>query len=664
MTRLQKSYEIASFKALPDEGEGTFEAIVSVFGNVDLQGDRVMPKAFDKSIAKLKQAGDPLPVIWSHDWGDPFAHIGYVDPKDLKEVSGNGRIPGGLLVKGHLDIHKPFAKQVYDLLRERRVKEFSFSYDIPIGGERRGKDGANELVEVDLIEVGPTLKGANPATVSLGTKSSDEIMVVKARLDRAADLGKHLPGQHDQLDHAPDGGGGGESSTTSVYRADVKPGALVSWRHPNGTSRENGIVVAVGGDTLTVDITDNAGTYRFSGKPKDFPGLQVDLTAEEMRKSRDLSKRGDASNLIRWFNEGGGGAIAWGTPGDWAQCVAIASQHMDPEDAKGFCQNRHIEATGMTTAEHAHNEGKSTDAELMLMLAKAGWNGDAAMRSCKSAADFRKIAFERDNDSDPDTAAHWALPHHPSPGAEADPGGVSAALGALNGARGGAPDLKNEEAARKHLEAHQGSEKAMGTKHLPGQHDQLDHAPNGGGSSEHITPSGARSSGTPEQEAEAQGILEELVGTGLLDEDTLDEVADPAWGAYDTLQELVGSGLVDRDTVDEIRRYLKKSISKSGRAIGSRVAARLRERIMEAIDEVLEEVNGNGNGLEENDLEEIEEEKTYTAGYADAAAGRRKSDSSDGYLSGYKAGLADRRKTEYREITQLEEQLASLEIRK
>lgn len=86
------------------------------------------------------------------------------------------------------------------------------------------------------------------------------------------------------------------------------------------------------------------------------------------------------------------------------------------------------------------------------------WDGAAAMQSCSNAADFRKIAFERANDSDPDTAAHWALPHHQSPGADADPQGVSAALGALNGARGGAPDLKDAGAAKSHLEAHANAE--------------------------------------------------------------------------------------------------------------------------------------------------------------------------------------------------------------
>jgi len=152
---------------------------VSVIGNVDLQGDRVMPHAFDKSKEKWQKSGDPIPVIWSHEWGDPFAHIGWIDPNNIEEIGKTGALQGGLLVTGHLDVDKPFAKQVYDLLAARRVKEFSFAYDIPAGGEKRGKDGANELHELDIIEVGPTLKGANTETALLG---------VKTRLDRAARL--------------------------------------------------------------------------------------------------------------------------------------------------------------------------------------------------------------------------------------------------------------------------------------------------------------------------------------------------------------------------------------------------------------------------------------------------------------------------------------------
>lgn len=89
------------------------------------------------------------------------------------------------------------------------------------------------------------------------------------------------------------------------------------------------------------------------------------------------------------------------------------------------------------------------------------WDGQAAMQSCSSAADFRKIAFEKNNDSDPDTAAHWGLPHHQAPGDDADPQGVSSALGALGGARSGesiAGQYKpSADEMRSHLEAHQAS---------------------------------------------------------------------------------------------------------------------------------------------------------------------------------------------------------------
>ncbi len=84
------------------------------------------------------------------------------------------------------------------------------------------------------------------------------------------------------------------------------------------------------------------------------------------------------------------------------------------------------------------------------------WDGAAAMRTCDTAGEFRQIAFERSNDSDPDTAAHWALPHHPSPGAGADSAGVAAALGALHGGRGGAPDLvMSVTSVENHLQRHQ-----------------------------------------------------------------------------------------------------------------------------------------------------------------------------------------------------------------
>lgn len=157
----KRAFEVASFKAADGE-TGAFEALVSVFGNVDRGGDRVIKGAFAKSLGRWQEKGDPIPVIWNHMWENPEAHIGAVHPGDAVETDD------GLLVKGRLDLDNPFAKQVYRLLSERRVKEFSFGYNV-LDAER--KNGALELREVDVIEVGPTLKGMNPATELLAVKA-------------------------------------------------------------------------------------------------------------------------------------------------------------------------------------------------------------------------------------------------------------------------------------------------------------------------------------------------------------------------------------------------------------------------------------------------------------------------------------------------------------
>lgn len=158
-----KTFTLASFKAADDGTKGEFAALVSVFNVVDHGGDRVIKGAFAKSLERWRASGDPIPVIWNHEWSNPLAHIGKVDPAEAVETDE------GLLVKGTLDIDdNQFAAQVYRLLSERRVKELSFGYTTI---DSKQKDGANELRELDLIEVGPTLKGMNASTELLAVKS-------------------------------------------------------------------------------------------------------------------------------------------------------------------------------------------------------------------------------------------------------------------------------------------------------------------------------------------------------------------------------------------------------------------------------------------------------------------------------------------------------------
>ncbi len=166
------------------ETSGEFEAIVSVFGNVDSWGDVVAHGAFTDTIAAWKASPNSLPVLWSHRMDDPTFNIGEV--LDVAELApGAPEIPdwvdqavkdgGGLWVKGRIDTGddaSPIAKQALRLLKARRVTQFSYAYDEIDSGWAK-VDGAEvwELRKLKLYEVSPTQIGANELTELLAAKA-------------------------------------------------------------------------------------------------------------------------------------------------------------------------------------------------------------------------------------------------------------------------------------------------------------------------------------------------------------------------------------------------------------------------------------------------------------------------------------------------------------
>lgn len=197
MTRREtKAYPIAGLKAI-DTDTGRFEAIVSVFGNVDLHGHRIDSHAFDASLERWKASGDPIPVIFSHQWDNLSAYLGTIDPGDVKALQpGDPELPddlaeyGGLLVAGELDTTEAEGRKAAKLLKSRAVREFSFAYDV--FDEVKADDGYLDLMELDILEIGPTLKGANPLTQLVSAKSAAQALnaVADAYGLKAEDLGE------------------------------------------------------------------------------------------------------------------------------------------------------------------------------------------------------------------------------------------------------------------------------------------------------------------------------------------------------------------------------------------------------------------------------------------------------------------------------------------
>lgn len=93
---------------------------------------------------------------------------------------------------------------------------------------------------------------------------------------------------------------------------------------------------------------------RFTWQPGDIEW--DDDEAPEVEKAGGADRnRGGAEQLRHWYVHGEGAAqIDWPAKGSFERCVAIASEHMDPEQAKGYCANRHKEATGRWPGEGHH----------------------------------------------------------------------------------------------------------------------------------------------------------------------------------------------------------------------------------------------------------------------------------------------------------------------
>lgn len=163
-----------SLKAISDADEpGTFEALISVYGNVDADGEIVTLGAFKKTLAE----DGPHPIVWSHDWMVP----------PIGETVTATETDKGLLVKGRLFVRDgedhPVARQVYAGMRAGALRQFSWGGRVTSETRKEDDDGAvtYELNEIELTEYGPCLRGANEETALVAVKS----LVADGKVTRA-----------------------------------------------------------------------------------------------------------------------------------------------------------------------------------------------------------------------------------------------------------------------------------------------------------------------------------------------------------------------------------------------------------------------------------------------------------------------------------------------
>jgi len=146
---LDKREFSAEFKAFGDDaGPGTFEGLAAVFGNVDRQGERILPGAFALTLADFALRGF---LTNAHDWREPIGTI------DSAEESAKG-----LVVRGTFH-STPNAQTMRQLVRERaeRGKQIAMSIGYAVKSDDY-QDGVRLLKELDLHEVALVAVPANP----------------------------------------------------------------------------------------------------------------------------------------------------------------------------------------------------------------------------------------------------------------------------------------------------------------------------------------------------------------------------------------------------------------------------------------------------------------------------------------------------------------------
>ncbi|QJD49820.1 capsid maturation protease [Microbacterium phage AvGardian] len=171
-----KSVRLSGLKAAGDDGvdlaEGEFTAYVSTWTRVpDSYGDVVAKGAFAESIAEWKASGNVMPVLFGHDLVDPFSNLGYA--KSLVEDDH------GLLIHAALDLENPKAKQVYRMLKGRRINQMSFAYDTLESGDvevPKAEGGDDKIVARELRK----LRIHEASVVPFGANSDTEVLAVKA----------------------------------------------------------------------------------------------------------------------------------------------------------------------------------------------------------------------------------------------------------------------------------------------------------------------------------------------------------------------------------------------------------------------------------------------------------------------------------------------------
>ena len=162
MTKIKSAPAAASMPA-----DGIVEGYAATFDRIpDSYGDVIKAGAFAASLKRWEESGKPIPLLYGHNTDDPAHNIGRVVDAHEDEK--------GLFIRAEFDADNPTAQYARKLVREGRLYQFSFAYEIRDAATIELDDGgqAYELRDLELFEVSLVQIPANQRAVVTDVKSA------------------------------------------------------------------------------------------------------------------------------------------------------------------------------------------------------------------------------------------------------------------------------------------------------------------------------------------------------------------------------------------------------------------------------------------------------------------------------------------------------------
>ena len=165
MAYSEKRYLNISVKA---ESDGTFNGILSTYGNVDLVGDVCEKGCFDGSISRK---GTHFPLLFNHNDSEPIGSFNITDTSENLAISG----------KFNLEVQR--GREIHALVKAGDIKGLSIGY-MPVKATY-DETGVRHLLEVELFEGSITPFPANPLATAEAKKMRQDFKQFKSALIRA-----------------------------------------------------------------------------------------------------------------------------------------------------------------------------------------------------------------------------------------------------------------------------------------------------------------------------------------------------------------------------------------------------------------------------------------------------------------------------------------------